>query len=187
MQAYEPKEYVFSFGKNETTKFFLRASHVNMKPDDPEEKCCELMSFRKINDHFGIALLRVGVGVMMLSHGLPKVGMLVSGQGGFFPDPLGIGSTLSLFFAAFAECGCSLLLIIGLMTRAAAFVLAVNFGVIVFAVDAVNGWNNTELAIVYLLIFVTLILTGGGKLSVDDFLYRRFLRESPASICREED
>lgn len=157
-----------------------------MSADDHEEKCCELLSFRKINDHFGIALLRVGVGIMMLMHGLPKVGMLVAGQGELFSDPLGIGPTLSLFFAAFAEFGCSLLLIVGLMTRAAAFVLAVNFGVIVFAVGAGNGESNAELAAVYLLIFVTLILTGAGKLSVDDFLYRRFLRESPSSACQEK-
>lgn len=159
---------------------------MHMKSADSDRECYELTSFRKINDHFGIALLRVGTGVMMLTHGLPKVGMLVSGQGGLFPDPLGVGSTLSLFFAVFAEFCCSLLLIVGLMTRAAAFVLAVNFGVIVFAVDANSIGNNTELAAVYLLIFITLILTGAGKLSADDYLYRRFLKESPASSCQEK-
>ena len=45
---------------------------------------------------FGVLLLRLGVAVMMLVHGIPKLGMLISGNWSAFQDPLGIGNFLSL-------------------------------------------------------------------------------------------
>lgn len=137
------------------------------------------------NNHFGVALLRIGVSVMMLVHGIPKVVMLWNGQGAEWLNPLGIGPTLSLFLATFAEFFCSILILLGFMTRLAAFVLFVNFCVIVFAFDAGSPWSVAELPTLYLLVYGVLVLTGAGRLSIDHVLSRRFA--SYAACCRVQE
>lgn len=151
-------------------------------PEEKETVCAMLRAPWLSNNHFGVALLRIGVSVMMLVHGIPKLMMLIHGQGEAWLNPIGIGPTLSLFLATFAEFFCSLLLLVGFMTRLAAFVLFVNFCVIVFAFDAGVPWTVAELPTLYLLIYGVLVLAGAGRLSVDHMLGRRFARY--AEFCR---
>ncbi|MFR5955158.1 MAG: DoxX family protein [Odoribacter splanchnicus] len=72
-----------------------------------------------------LLFLRLFIGGMMLSHGWAKLASF-STLSATFPDPLGVGSTLSLLLILFAEVGCSCLLIFGLMTRLAALPLDVR-------------------------------------------------------------
>lgn len=74
-----------------------------------------------------LLFLRLFIGGMMLSHGWAKLASF-STLSATFPDPLGVGSTLSLLLILFAEVGCSCLLIFGLMTRLAA--LPLMFGML---------------------------------------------------------
>src|SRR2546421_9730005 len=76
----------------------------------------------------GLLVLRVWLGLsLLLLHGLDKLTGF-SQMSGKFPDPLGIGSPTSLALALIAEGICSLLLALGLFTRGAAAVLAINMG-----------------------------------------------------------
>jgi putative oxidoreductase len=77
----------------------------------------------------------VAFGCLMLVHGIQKV-MGFSEMADKFPDPLGMGSQLSLLSAIGAEVGCSLLLIAGLGTRIAAIPLAFTMVVALFLVHA---------------------------------------------------
>lgn len=155
---------------------------MEQTPEEKERVCTMLHAPWLSNNHFGVALLRIGVSVMMLVHGIPKLMMLIHGHGEEWLDPLGIGATLSLFLATFAEFFCSLLLLAGFMTRLAAFVLFVNFCVIVFVFSVGAPWTVAELPTLYLLIYGVLVLAGAGRLSVDHMLGRRFARY--ASFCR---
>lgn len=74
-----------------------------------------------------LLFLRLFIGGMMLSHGWTKLATF-SVLSATFPDPLGVGSTLSLLLILFAEVGCSCLLIFGLMTRLAT--LPLMFGML---------------------------------------------------------
>ncbi len=121
----------------------------------------------------GIIFLRICVGVMVLLHGLPKLWLLLRGGGSEWLDPLGIGSTLSLFLCVFAEVFCSLALIIGLFTRFSAMVLMINFWVVVFVVHTQVSPARAELPLLYLICYGTLVCTGAGPLSVDSLLNRR--------------
>jgi putative oxidoreductase len=118
----------------------------------------------------GLLVLRVGVGAMMLlGHGWAKL----AGFGTLsdsFPDPLGIGSTASLVLAITAEALCSLLLILGLGTRFAAIPLLVTMLVAAFVVHGGDPWAKKELALLYAVPFLTLILTGGGSWALDSVL-----------------
>ena len=91
---------------------------------------------------FGVLLLRLGVAVMMLVHGIPKLGMLISGNWAAFQDPLGIGNFLSLLLCVGAEFGCSVLLLLGFLTRLAALILIINMCVALFLVLGLSGWGS---------------------------------------------
>lgn len=114
----------------------------------------------------GLLALRVGIGCLMLVHGIQKV-MGFSEMSGAFPDPIGIGSQLSLIMAIGAEVGCSVLLILGLGTRLAVVPLAFTMLVALFVVHAEDPWKVKELAAIYLLVYISLLLTGPGQFSLD--------------------
>ncbi len=141
-------------------------------------------------NHFGIVFLRLAVGGMMLVHGYPKLLMLLAGDGPLWMDPLGIGGTASLALCCFAEFFCSLAIIFGLLTRLSSLVLAINFWVIVFMVDANATWAQSELPTLYLVCFLTLLCTGGGRYSIDHLIRRRLgcalCDAAPAERCRAD-
>ena len=125
----------------------------------------------------GLLLLRVGIGCFMLVHGLAKL-QGFAGTSEVFPDPLGVGSRLSLIMAIGAEVGCSLLLIFGLLTRLATVPLAFTMVVALFVIHAADPWKVKELAAIYLLVYVALLLTGPGGYSLDRLLFGRRATET---------
>lgn len=128
----------------------------------------------------GVLLLRVGVAGMMLSHGWPKLLLLVQGQGSSWMNPLGLGAALSLTLCVFAEFVCSVAVLVGFFTRLAALVLVVNFWVIVFVYGEHSSWAQNELPLLYLLCFIVLVCTGSGPLSLDKVLARKLRRRMGA-------
>ena len=71
--------------------------------------------------------------------------------------------------AAFAEVVCSALLVIGFCTRFASFVLAFTMGIAFFIVKqgVLTGEKSGEMAALYLLGYLTLLIAGPGKFSFD--------------------
>ncbi len=123
----------------------------------------------------GLLIIRVTVGLTMaLLHGWPKLANF-SERTETFADPLGLGSTVSLVLAMGAEFFCSLLLVVGLFSRAAAVPLLFTMFVIVFLVQAGNDLAGTsrELALVFGFCYLTLIFTGPGRFSLDHLLMKR--------------
>ncbi|SMP73416.1 putative oxidoreductase [Neorhodopirellula lusitana] len=120
----------------------------------------------------GLLVLRVGVGLFMLVHGWAKLSGFAEAQN-HFPDPIGMGSKLSLIMAIGAEVGCSALLILGLATRLASIPLAFTMVIALFVVHGEDPWKVKELAGMYLLVYVSLMLTGPGIFSLDHLFFRR--------------
>ena len=85
--------------------------------------------------HVGLLILRVFVGAMMLTHGMAKL-LTFTELSLVFPDPLGVGSTMSLLLLLGSEVVCSILLMCGILTRLV--VLPSIFGLLV-AVFAIHG------------------------------------------------
>ena len=116
-------------------------------------------------------------GMMLLSHGWPKMAKygMISEK---FPDPLGVGSPLSLALAIFAELFCSALVMIGIGTRLAATQLIATMAVAAFLVHggdpffAAPGERSKEFALVYLTAFLLIFLAGPGRYSVDAVIAR---------------
>jgi putative oxidoreductase len=114
----------------------------------------------------GLLVLRVAVGGFMLVHGWQKL-TAFNELADVFPDPIGMGSQLSLIAAIGAEVGCSLLLVVGLATRLAALPLAFTMIIALLVVHGADPWQKKELAAIYLSIYVAIGLMGPGRFSLD--------------------
>lgn len=109
----------------------------------------------------------------MLTHGFPKLLKLFGSEEIVFGDPIGIGMAMTLALAVFAEFICSILVILGLGTRLAAIPLMVTMFTAAFVVHAADPFQRKEMAILYLLIFTVLLISGGGKHSLDYFWLKK--------------
>lgn len=127
-------------------------------------------------------VLRASVGLMMLiGHGIPKLQKFGQMKDGFYvPDffPLYYMSPLvSLIALVVAEVVAASMLVLGLLTRPAAFVLGFAMVVAAFGRHAADPWFFTggaakELALMYLIPSLVLILSGAGGFSLDAMIYK---------------
>lgn len=123
----------------------------------------------------GLLILRVGIGGYISTHGWGKLQTILAGDFAGFPDPIGLGSGLSLVLAMIAELICGLLVAIGMATRPAAVVVVFAMAVAAFGFHAADPWMmgegpSKEPALVYLFAFLALAFTGAGRFSFDQRL-----------------
>jgi len=116
--------------------------------------------------NIGLAILRIGTATLMLTHGIPKLSNLLSGNIEF-ADPIGIGATPSLILVVVAEFVCPLLILIGYKTRWAAIPPIIAMLVAVFFVHITDPFGKMEKALLFTLLFVTILIMGAGKYSID--------------------
>ena len=134
-----------------------------------------LFSVKDNTSAVDVALLiaRVGIGALMLVHGLPKMVALFSGDPVQFPSIMGMSAGLSLALAVFAEVVCSILLIVGFGTRLASVPLIITMVIAVFIIHGADPFAKQEMALHYLLVYIVLLFTGSGKYSVDYTLHKK--------------
>lgn len=126
---------------------------------------------------YGLALLRIGVGMVFFMHGYQKLFLMgPSGVAGFFGS-LGIPAPV---LAANLVTGVELLgglsLILGLGTRFVTVPLAIDMLTAIATVHAKNGFflpNGVEFTLTLLLANVALFTTGPGALAIDHLIGRR--------------
>lgn len=135
----------------------------------------KLFQVQLSDNQLGIALLllRVFAGAFMLTHGVPKLGRLFSGEEIRFMDFMGLGPAVSLTLAVFAEFLCSVLVMIGAATRLASIPLIVTMATAAFVAHADDPFGTKEKPLLFLVIFVFLLLAGAGKYSVDSAIGKR--------------
>lgn len=128
-----------------------------------------------------LMIARLTLGIVMFPHGAQKVlgwfgGYGFSGTMGFFTGTMGIPAVFA-FLAIMAEFAGSIGLIVGLLSRIAAFGIAMNMIVAIFMVHAGNGffmnWFGTQAGegFEYHLLAIGLALVvmvgGSGRCSLD--------------------
>ena len=118
------------------------------------------------NYDIGLLILRIGFGGMMLTHGIPKLLKMISGDFSF-GDPFGIGEPATLVLAVLGEVLFPILVIIGFKTRLSAIPVIVTMAVAAFIVHATDPLGTKEIAILYLIGFIAIAFLGAGKYSVD--------------------
>ena len=125
------------------------------------------------NVNIALLVLRVVIGIFMLTHGWGKMETLFGSEPIQFADPIGLGATFSLALTVFAEVLCSILIIIGLGTRLAAIPLLITMLVAAFIVHANDGFGKQEFALLYGVIYLTIALVGAGKYSLDYLIMKQ--------------
>lgn len=120
-----------------------------------------------------VLVLRVTLAVFMLTHGWPKFLRLLEGGEIQFGNPIGLGPTLSLILTVFAEFVCAILIGIGLGTRLATVPLIITMAVAAFVAHGGDPFRQKEVALLYLLFYITLLVVGSRKYSLDFFLQAR--------------
>jgi putative oxidoreductase len=114
--------------------------------------------------------LRLFFGFLFLTHGIDKLANfeVLSYS---FPDPLGMGSHLSLVLVILAEVFCALTFIGGFLFRIS--LLPMLFAMFIAFFYAHGGSiADGELAFIYLGVFLLLLVTGPGRYSADYLIYR---------------
>jgi putative oxidoreductase len=114
-------------------------------------------------------VLRLGVGILMMNHGYDKL-IHYGDRHNKFMNFLGIGSSLSLALVIFAEFFCSLFIVLGLFTRFAVIPLIIVMGVALFKAHNAEFFGKGEIAALYLAAYITLLLVGPGRVSVDSMV-----------------
>ncbi|HET7469891.1 MAG TPA: DoxX family protein [Gemmatimonadales bacterium] len=115
------------------------------------------------------ATLRIGAGLLYMEHGLQKLFGLFGGMG---PNG-GTVQLLSQFgLAGVLETFGGLLIVLGLLTRPVALVLALEMLVAFFQVHFPQGGfpiqNRGELPLLYMLVWLFLVGNGAGPFSMDE-------------------
>lgn len=132
----------------------------------------KLLSTAYSDNAFNFAMLvqRVVTGLMLLiAHGLLKISNFSEMSGSFF-DPMHIGHRNSLVLSIFAEVFCSMLLVLGLFTRLAAFVIVLDLSFAVFMYHRGQPIKNVDLGVMYLTSVFSVLLLGPGRVSVDGMM-----------------
>lgn len=125
-----------------------------------------------MND-LGLLVLRVSSGLFMaFGHGLKKLppseGLINNAGKMGFPFP-----ELFAWSASFAEFFASLLIVLGVFVRPAAFLWICTMGTAAFIAHADDDFGTKEKALLYLAIGMSLLLTGGGKYSLSNILFKK--------------
>jgi len=116
--------------------------------------------------NFAMLILRVGVGVLVASHGYNKL-IHFSTMKSHFLNFMGMGSTLSLTLDIFAEFFCSIFLILGLFTRLSVIPIIIAMSVALFKTHHGDIFGAGERAAMYLIASIAIIFCGPGKISID--------------------
>ncbi len=123
----------------------------------------------------GVSLLllafRLLFGLLLMNHGIAKWSNFQE-MSAMFPDPLGVGSTMSLVLAIFGELACSMAFIVGFLYRLSMIPMVFTMAMAFFVIHGNDPFAVKELAFVYLVAFIVLYIAGPGKFSIDYVLSR---------------
>lgn len=121
---------------------------------------------------FAQLVLRAWIGFsLFMQHGLFKIAHF-SMLWAHFPNPLHLGSHFSLIFSTLSDGICSVLILLGLGTRPAALISTINLFVVFLMFHHFSfAKGDGELVYLYLGGLLTILLTGGGKYSLDNMIW----------------
>lgn len=111
-------------------------------------------------------LLRVGAGILIIPHGYSKLINFATYKSKFM-NFMGLGSTVSLSLTIFVEFFCAAFLILGLFSRAVAFLLLFVMAVALFKAHGGDVFGKGETSALFLMCFSAILLCGPGKASID--------------------
>jgi len=131
--------------------------------------------WREWSGNLGLFVLRVALGLGIASHGYGKLfGGHIADFAKMAVEPLGFPQPLVFaYLSGLAEFAGGLFLAAGLLTRLTAVPLAFNMCVALIMVHIKHGdpFQRMELAVVYLVFAVSMLLMGPGAVSLDRVIF----------------
>ena len=125
-----------------------------------------------------LLLIRLFFGALFFLHGLDKLTNF-NELSQNYPSVFGFGSYMTLMITVFCEFACSMFFIVGCVTRIVLLPMIVAMAVAFF--DIHDGMMpDGELALIYMIVFIGIFLTGPGRYSVDYLIDRRVRKDRKA-------
>lgn len=125
-----------------------------------------------------LLIVRIIFGILLMNHGIEKWANYQE-LSSVFPDPLGIGSPISLGLAIFGEMACSMAFIIGLFYRLVMIPMIFTMAMAFFIIHGSDPFAVRELAFIYLVIFILMYIIGPGKYAIDHWLGKVIVPQKP--------
>ena len=126
----------------------------------------------------GLLVLRLGSGGLLIyGHGWGKITSFAE-RAPKFADPIGLGPETSFALVVFAEVFCAAAVMLGLGTRFVAVPIVIFTLVAAFVQHAADPFADKEKALLYGVPMLALVLTGGGRYSLDATIGRLRRRRS---------
>ena len=144
---------------------------------------------RPIAGDFGLLLLRVFTGALLIHHGYEKLANIENFADAFV-RPLHLPFPILLsYVAAFSEVIGSWLLITGLLTRMGALAVAGTISVAIYHAIVTAGFNIylLELLGLYFAAAVAVLACGPGVFSIDELIARRLEPDMQFSAAGDSD
>src|SRR5437879_6158634 len=120
----------------------------------------------------GLLVLRLALGLIFFTHGYPKLAHSGAGMQGFFVQH-GLPGYF-VYISGVLEVFGAVLLVLGVFTRGAALLLAIEMGVAIWKVHSTGGYlavHNYEFPLAMLAGSFALATVGAGLLSLDHVLF----------------
>jgi putative oxidoreductase len=135
---------------------------------------------------FGPLPIRIMAGITFLAHGLPKLEDVAGTQG--FVGSIGLPPELALPIGLLEIIG-GIFLIVGVLTRITAVLLIIDMIGAIVLVKLPDGFvDGYELELLLTAIYVSLLLTGPGRISIEyDVLKRELFPRGKAIVQRQKD
>ena len=118
------------------------------------------------------AVARFAFSLLLATHGWQKF-QTFDTLAQTFPDPMGVGSELSLMLAIFGELLCAIAAAFGFLTRLTLIPMAFTMGVAFFIAHNGSVAEGGELALLYLIAFICLWFAGAGRYSIDRLVFNK--------------
>ncbi len=122
----------------------------------------------------GLLVLRLSLALIFFSHGYPELAHNAAGMQGFFVQH-GLPGYF-VYVSGVMEVFGAILLVLGVFTRVAALLLAIEMGVAIWKVHSAGGYlavHNYEFPLAMLAGSFALATVGAGLLSLDHLLFER--------------
>lgn len=117
---------------------------------------------------------RIIFGVLLMNHGIQKWSTFHE-LSMSFPDPIGLGSSISLGLAIFGELICSMGFIIGFLYGLTMIPMICTMAIAFFMIHGSDAFAVKELAFIYLVVFLLMYIAGPGKFSIDHIIGSKLL------------
>lgn len=134
---------------------------------------------KEFSHNVGLLIFRISISAfMMFGHGLGKFQKLVSGDEIKFLDLFGLGAMFSFSLAVFAEFFAAGLIILGLFTRFSSLSLIITMAVAAFIAHSDDPFSKQEKALMFLVSYLLLFLTGPGKYSLQTWMAKKIKKSN---------